>query len=125
MRLIQMDQRLETVFEKMKTLNLFWSYSRDISAEDIGPELFTETVLKYGDVEDIRVLFESYEYNFIRETWIRRILFDDRFRKLNFYLAEIFFDVDMERLKKERKSDDRKNKLGMLASVNTQGTENS
>ncbi len=120
-----MDQRLETVFEKMKTLNLFWSYSRDISAEDIGPELFTETVLKYGDVEDIRVLFESYEYNFIRETWIRRILFDDRFRKLNFYLAEIFFDVDMERLKKERKSDDRKNKLGMLASVNTQGTENS
>ncbi|MFP3999547.1 MAG: hypothetical protein ACLFUN_06855 [Desulfobacterales bacterium] len=113
-----MDKRLCELFEKMKSKNLFWSYSGDISVDEIGAELFAENVLKYGDVDDIRVLFECCRHDDIREIWIKRLLFDDRFKKLNFYLAEIFFEVDIERLKKERSNDDRANKLRLLASQN-------
>ncbi|MBS3809478.1 MAG: hypothetical protein KGY38_04925 [Desulfobacterales bacterium] len=79
-----MDQRIADLFEKMKARNLFWSYSGKILPKDVKPDLFVETVLKYGDVDDIRVLFECYDSPYIREVWIRRLLFDNRFRKLNF-----------------------------------------
>ncbi|MFW6101352.1 MAG: hypothetical protein ACOC90_08190 [Bacteroidota bacterium] len=113
-----MDKRLLELFEKMKSKNLFWSYSRDVSADEAGKELLAETVLKYGDVEDIRVLLDCRGQDEIREIWIKRLLFDNRFKKLNFYLAEIFFEIDIERLKKERSNDDRANKLRLLASQN-------
>jgi len=116
-----MDSRIVDLFEKMKSKNFFWSYSRDISPEEIDSEILVETVLKYGDVADIKVLFSYYDKIYLKEVWIRRLVFDDRFKKLNFYLAKIFFDTDLERLKQERKADDRGNKLRMLASRDAAG----
>ena len=117
-----MDSRIVDLFEKMKTKNFFWSYSRDISPDDINSEILEETVLKYGDVSDIKGLFSSFDKNYLKEVWVKRLIFDDRFKKLNFYLAKIFFDIDLERLKQERKADDRGNKLRMLASSDAAGT---
>ena len=117
-----MDSRIVDLFEKMNAKNFFWSYSRDISPDDIDSEILVETVLKYGDVADIKVLFGCYDNIYVKEVWIKRLVFDDRFKKLNFYLAKIFFDIDLERLKQERKADDRGNKLRMLASRDSAGT---
>jgi hypothetical protein len=48
---------------------------------------------------------------------------DERFKKLNFYLARIFFNTDLDRLKLERKGYDRAAKLRMLAAGNAAGTD--
>ena len=117
-----MDSRIVDLFEKMKSKNFFWSYSEDISPYEINSEILVETVLKYGDVADIKVLFSCYDKNYLKEVWIKRLVFDKRFKKLNFYLAKIFFDIDLEQLKQERKADDRGNKLRMLASRDSAGT---
>jgi hypothetical protein len=119
-----MDSIISDLFEKMKSKNLFWSYSKTISPDDINSDILVETVLKYGDVEDIKVLFKCYNEIYLREVWIRRLVFDDRFRKLNFYLAKIFFNMDLEQIKQERRSNDRGNKLRMLASRDTAGINN-
>lgn len=116
-----MDSRIVDLFEKMKSKNFFWSYSGDISVDDIDRGILVETVLKYGDVADIKVLFSCYDKNFLKEVWIKHLVFDDRFKKLNFYLAKIFFDTDLEQLKQERKGDDRGNKLRMLAARDAEG----
>lgn len=108
-------QKLIGLFEKMKAKNFFWSYADNISPDQIDDAVFVETVFKYGDVEDIRLIFACYEKHFLQDAWSRRVLFDDRFKKLNFYLAKIFFDLDPEQVKRERKSDDRGYKLRMLA----------
>ncbi len=118
-----MDAAIAGLFEKMKSKNFFWSYSSEVSLDEIGLDIFVETVLKYGDVEDIKVLFNCYEAIYLRDVWIKRLVFDERFKKLNFYLAKIFFDTDLERLKQERKDDDRGNKLRMLASRNAAGID--
>ncbi|HMA67187.1 MAG TPA: hypothetical protein VKO20_05155 [Desulfosalsimonadaceae bacterium] len=118
-----MDSTITGLFEKMKSKNFFWCYSGELALDEIASDIFVETVLKYGDVEDIQVLFNCYEATYLREVWIKRLVFDERFKKLNFYLAKIFFDTDLERLKQERKSDDRGNKLRMLASRNTAGID--
>ncbi|HMB40426.1 MAG: hypothetical protein KGY61_00945 [Desulfobacterales bacterium] len=118
-----MDSKLAGLFEKMKSKNFFWSYAKEISLDEIDSAILVETVLKYGDVEDIKVLFNCYDKLYLREVWIKRLVFDDRFRKLNFYLAKIFFDTNLERLKQERKGDDRGNKLRMLASRDAAGTD--
>lgn len=116
-----MDPKIIKLFEKMKANNFFWSYSKEISAADIRPEILVETVLKYGDVRDIELIFEFYGRDYILDVWSKRILFDSRFRKLNFYLAKVFFEVDPEQIKKERPDDDRGNKLRMLASRHATG----
>lgn len=116
-----MDPKIVALFEKMKNKNFFWSYAKDITAAEVNPDILAETVLKYGDVEDIKLLFTCYDETYLREVWVQRLLFDNRFKKLNFYLAKIFFDVDLELLKQERKDDDRRNKLRMLASRNAAG----
>ena len=116
-----MDPKIIKLFEKMKANNFFWSYSREISAEDMRAETLVETVLKYGDVADIRLIFNYYGRDYLLDVWAKRILFDSRFRKLNFYLAKVFFEVDPEQIKKERPGDDRGNKLRMLASRHATG----
>jgi hypothetical protein len=111
-----MDKKIIDLFEKMKSKNLFWCYANDITAAEVGMDILAETVLKYGDVEDIRVLFQCVKYDALFDIWVRRVVFDRRFEKLNFYLARIFFNVDLETVRRERAGDDRRNKLEQLAS---------
>jgi hypothetical protein len=118
-----MDPMIASLFEKMKSKNFFWSYSKEISPDDIDIELLVETVLKYGDVDDIKLLFNHYNEADLKEIWLRRLVPDERFKKLNFYLARIFFNTDLDRLKQEKKGYDRAAKLRMLASRNTAGVE--
>ncbi len=110
-----MRQQRKELFERMKSRHFFWSYSRDIVFEDMNKEVLVETVLKYGDVEDIERLFSCYDYADILDAWAKRVLFDKRFDKLNFYLSKIFFDIDLNQIKQKKAAYDRTNKLRMLA----------
>ncbi len=111
-----MEKKIVRLFEKLKSQNLFWSYAKDIQAADVGTDILVETALKYGDVSDIRVLFECYNYERLYDIWVKRVVFDRRFDKLNFYLATVFFDVDLNTVRYQRADDDRRNKLERLAS---------
>jgi hypothetical protein len=104
---MSMDSTIADLFEKMKSKNFFWSYSKEISLEEIDTALLVETVLKYGDVDDIKLLFKHYNEADLKEIWIQRLVPDERFQKLNFYLARIFFNTDLDQLKLERKGYDR------------------
>jgi len=120
-----MDNKLIILFEKMKSQGFFWSYSKTLTPHEAGTDNLIETVLKYGEVEDIRVLFESCEYDQIFDIWTKRILFDRRFERLNYYLSKIFFDVDLNTVKSERAGYERRNKLERLASRNPKGAQHS
>ncbi len=39
----------QKLFNNLKNRGIFWSYSKDITLEDIGDKIFLEYVLKYGD----------------------------------------------------------------------------
>lgn len=111
-----MNDRIRCLFDKMKSGNCFWSYSGEIRPEDVGEEILVETVLKYGDVEDILLLFDCFDGKRLYDIWVKRLLFDRRFDRLNFYLAKVFFDVDPDAVRRDMSKYDRKNKLEKLAS---------
>ncbi len=116
-----MEKRILRLFDKMKSKNLFWSYDKNISASDVGTDVLIETVLKYGDVADIQIIFECCEYQHIFDVWVKRVVFDQRFEKLNFYLARVFFDVDIDAVRRERAGYERRVKLERLASCDETG----
>jgi len=111
-----MNDRIRCLFDKMKAGNCFWSYSGEIRPEDVGEEVLVETVLKYGDVKDILLLFDCFDGKRLYNIWVKRLLFDRRFDRLNFYLAKVFFDVDPDAVRRDMPEYDRKNKLEKLAS---------
>lgn len=110
------DNLKKALFEKMKAENLFWSYAKDVAMEDVAPGIFIETVLKYGDVDDIRQLKNMFADGEIHEAWAQRVMFDSRFDRLNFYLAKVVFDVDLTLIKQKKAAYDRSNKIRALAS---------
>ncbi len=116
-----MEKKFLRLFDKMKSKNLFWSYDKDITAADVGTDILVETVLKYGDVDDIQALFKCCDYQRIFDGWVKRVVFDQRFEKLNFYLARVFFNTDIDTVRRERAGDERRNKLERLASSDETG----
>ena len=86
----------EQLFTKLKNKGIFWSYSKDIILNKIGDRIFIEYVLKYGDFDDIVLIFKLYDKEFIRKIWQKSLVSDRRFIKLNLMLARVFFDMDIE-----------------------------
>lgn len=81
------------LYDKLKVEGAFWSYNwRNI--EYIGDNLLIEHTLVWGDVPDIVQLFKIFEFEKITDVWNRRIVPDERYYKLNVYLAYIFFDIE-------------------------------
>ena len=54
------------------------------------------------NVEDIRILFKYCDHDRLFDIWVKGVVFDQRFEKLNFYLARIFFNVNLDAVKRER-----------------------
>lgn len=108
----------EQLFNLAKKRNLFWSYSKDIKLSDLNDNLIIETILKYGEVKELNNLFQTYSYNDIFNVWLRRMIFDHRFEKLNFYLSKVYFDEDLINLKEQNVYKTRYEKLRLLASQN-------
>ena len=112
------DTNKRILFTKAMSKNLFWSYAKDISFRSINDTLMIETILKYGDVYELELLFGTYQYDQIFQTWVKEVAFDERFKKLNFYLSKIYFDVDLKEITMTYKKETRLERLKLLASQN-------
>ncbi len=86
----------EKLFNKLKNKGIFWSYSQDLTYEKAGDRLFLEYLLKYGDFDDLVVVFKLYPKEEIKSVWEERLKDDKRFIKLNLMLARLFFGMDVE-----------------------------
>jgi len=86
----------EELFNKLKNKGIFWSYSKNLTYEEAGDELFLEYLLKYGDFDDLIEAFNLYPKDFIKSVWEKSLRDDKRFIRLNLMLARLFFGMDVE-----------------------------
>ena len=95
----------EILFKTAKDLNLFWSYSKDITERDIPDEILIEKILTYGDIKDLILLFNAYPYDFLYKVWTEELIPDKRLEEVNYFLAKFFFKTDINNIKVETKMD--------------------
>ena len=86
----------EELFNKLKNKGIFWSYSKNLTYEEAGDELFLEYLLKYGDFDDLIEAFNLYPKDFIKSVWEKSLRDDKRFIRLNLMLARLFFGMNVE-----------------------------
>ncbi len=86
----------QQLFERMKTKGLFWSYAPTIRYTPQKDSLLCETVLKYADMDDIRELFTLYGKEQVQRVWEHTVKPDTHFKRLNYFLARVFFGMDVE-----------------------------
>ncbi len=103
------------LFEHIQKKGLFWSYAPDITYDEGKDNLLCETVLKYADIDDIRTLVALYGENRVREVWERDVKPDARFKRLNYFLARVFFHLDVEASDFENLQHERLTKFRLLA----------
>jgi hypothetical protein len=106
----------EQLFIKLKQKGIFWSFSNNISFDDMNENIFIEYVLKYGDFDDLASLFNLYPHKFIKEIWISKLKSDKSFIKTNMLIARVFFNMDVESSYFKDSKNERFEKLRMLAS---------
>jgi hypothetical protein len=85
-----------TLFDSIKAKGLFWSYAPTINYSADKDNLLCETVLKYADIDDIRSLFALYGEAKVKEVWEQSVKSDSRFKRLNYFIARVFFHLDVE-----------------------------
>ena len=104
------------LFDKMKRAGLFWSYSKNIEYEDGQKDiLLCETVLKYGDIEEIKKLFNLYDTQKLKKVWEKNLMADKSFKKTNYLLARYFFKMNIEANFFDEIKNERFEKLKLLA----------
>lgn len=80
------------LYTKLANEGLFWSYNK--SAGYVGDDLLIEHTLLYGETDDIAILFKNFTKDKIIDVWNRKVIPDERFYGLNYYLAVIWFGID-------------------------------
>jgi hypothetical protein len=89
-------QSKTALFEKLKMKGIFWSYAKSITFSDSGDSILCEYTLKYGDFNDLKTLFIIYDESYIKKIWQDKLINDSGLKKLNLFLARIFFKMDIE-----------------------------
>jgi len=115
-RIIKKQKILRVLFEKAKNKNLFWSFSKDVKLEEVGDNLLIETILKYGDFEDIKLLFVIFNRKKLLKVWTNNLIGDKRFEKTNYLLARIFFNIPWDFVLKKSEENVRYKKFRVSAS---------
>jgi putative transposase len=110
-----LTKRKEQLFEKLKEKGLFWSYSPGICYDESKDDLLMEITLKYAELNDIKVLFTLYGQQRVRQLWEMQVRNDSRFKKLNYFLARVFFGMNVEAQDFAGVNNDRAEKLRLLA----------
>lgn len=106
----------EVLFNKLKDLGVFWSYSKELNYQQCGNELFIEYLLKYGDFDDIVQGFKLFGKRIIKSVWQSTVISNNQFVRLNVMLANVFFDMDVDGSYFKNIENERYKKLRMLAS---------
>ena len=104
------------MFEKLRDMGVFWSYSKEMNYDQAGPELLIEHLLKYGDFDDIGLGFELFGKQVMKNVWLSRVAGSGQFLKINVMLARVFFDMDVDGSYFKRMKNERLEKLTSLAS---------
>ena len=104
------------LFNKLRDKGIFWSYSKEITYEKAGERLLIEYLYKYGDFDDISLGFKLFGKRAMKQIWEEKLKSDKRFIKLNFMLARVFLDMDIEASYFKEVKNARFEKLKMLAS---------
>lgn len=115
-KIVKTEKAKETLFEKLKAKGIFWSYSDRLSYTDSAPETTIEHTLKYADYDDIAELFRLYGKRTIFKAWEKIMKNDSRFKKLNLFLARVFFGMDVQSDYFTGEMSEREKKLRLLAS---------
>ncbi len=118
-RIIDAERSKKALFSEIRNKGLFWSYAPDIEYDSGKKSLLIETVLKYGDLEPLRQLFALFGKRDIKRIWEFRVKTDLRYKKLNYFLARIYFNLDIEASDLLEGNDARARTLRMLAAQNT------
>jgi len=104
------------LYLEAKEKGLFWSYDKKLEYSRELDLLLIETILKYGDFVDLKKIFLIYNNNMIRRVWEEKLIKDTHFRKVNYFLARIFFTMNVEADYFKGGISDRGKKIRMLAS---------
>ncbi len=85
-----------SLFEVLKNKGLFWSYSKELSCEQLGDEALCETILKYGDFGDLKTALDIFGLKMVKQVWLEKLVDDRRFIRLNLFIARVLFSMDIE-----------------------------
>jgi hypothetical protein len=86
----------ESIILKLKqrafTRKLFWSY--DVADASLVPdELLIERTLQYGDLTDLKMLFQAYPSEKLQQIWEEKLVIQERDFRNNLFLADIYFHI--------------------------------
>lgn len=95
-KIVKIETEKRKLFERLKAKGIFWSYSDQASFWEIDSETIIEHLLKYADNDDTVELFKLYGKRAIFRVWEKVLKNDLRFKKLNLFLARVFFGMDIE-----------------------------
>ncbi|MGM0417690.1 MAG: transposase [Thermodesulfobacteriota bacterium] len=115
-KVVKIENEKRSLFEKLRDKGIFWSYSKNISYDEMDEDIFIEYLLKYGDFSDIKSAFKLFGKRRIKKVWENSLKNDTRFIKLNLLIARVFFSMDVESDFFKGAENARLKKLKMLAS---------
>ncbi len=117
-----MSKEKRKLFKKLKDKGIFWSYSKNISYEEVGENLFIEYILKYGDFDDIKLCVDLFGKRVVKHVWEEKLKSDKSFIKTNLMLARVFFGMNVESDYFKKVKNARLEKFRLLASKHNKPT---
>jgi putative transposase len=84
--------------------------------EYFGAMIAVRLLLKYADFDDVVKAFEIFDKKQLFDVWEKVLKNDLRFKKLNLFLARLFFGMDIEADYFQGGMSEREKKLRLLAS---------
>jgi hypothetical protein len=69
-----------------------WSYNKS----NLPSSIKVEHILKYADVDEIKECIKEYGFDYCKNIWVKKIIPDERFNKLNYFLARFIFNISGE-----------------------------
>lgn len=114
-KIVATQRAKRDLFDRLQARGLFWSYAATLEYTENKSSLLIETVLKYSDIDDIRLLLQLFGKKKIRQVWEERLANDPHFKKLNYFLARILFKLDVEAETFAEITQSRAEKLRLLA----------
>jgi hypothetical protein len=99
---LQSDMDRNTLIFNLKEMGAFWSYSVD-NLSDMPDDLLIEEALKWGDIIEIKAIFQLFPKDKVQNIWEKYLVPDYSLYPHNYYLARIFFEIDNPNLFLEKK----------------------
>lgn len=70
-----------------------WSYKK----ESVPLDIKIEYLFKYGDSDEIKEAIKEIGFDHCKDIWIKKIIPDQRFNRLNYFLARFIFNISEDR----------------------------